>query len=322
MTLSAILLDSYRRLGFSASPEGEVTTRLSGFADEAQKEIIREPGCEQLLRVQLTFATVADQAEYALGMGLASISQVRDIDHEQPLRAMSEAEYRAKYPDPSRSGGFPLYYVPLALAPVALRTSDASQVFIKSDSALDVQTAYWTVLTSSGEVRTGSTTLTGVTALTLSSSITTIVQVLDIYLSQAANGTVTLHEDSGAGTEIARITIDQSKVTRKQLALFPTPSDVRTMTVEGERDVTDLIQPNDEPILPPRFHPMIGIGIRKREFALRGNSDRWMMEDRDWQAWRGDLRRFLDPTQGIVVPGGRRVGWSQLGPTFPAEWYR
>jgi hypothetical protein len=97
---------------------------------------------------------------------------------------------------------------------------------------------------------------------------------------------------------------------------------VRTFTVEGERDVTELIQPQDEPILPPRFHPMIGIGIRKREFEMRGNQERWMMADREWQEWRGELRRFLDPTKGMIVPGGQRVGWSPFGPTYPAEWYR
>jgi hypothetical protein len=235
---------------------------------------------------------------------------------------MSESDYRARVPDPSRESGSPLYYVPLALQPVALRPSNASEIFIKSTSASDTQTAHYELLTTGGEARVGSVTLTGATAVSLNTLITDVVQVLDLYLSQAASGTVTLHEDSGAGVEIGRITIGRTTAARAQLALFPTPSDVRTFTVEGERDTTELINPNDEPILPVRFHPMIGIGIRKREFEFRGNQDRWMMADNEWQAWRGALRRFLDPTHGIIVPGGQRIGWSPLGSTFPAERYR
>ena len=322
MNLGAILLDSYRRLGYSSSPEGEITARLSAFADETQKEIVREPGCEQLLRIQLTFTTTADRAEYGLGMGLAKIAAVRDVASDQALRPMSESDYRMRVPDPSRERGKPLYYVPLALSPLALRPTTISPIFIKSDSALDVQTANWEVLLSSGEIRVGSTVLTGTTAVTFEALITSVIQVIDVYLSQAANGTVTIHQTSGTGTELGRITVGQTRVFRSQLALLPTPTEVLTLTVEGERDTTELINPTDEPILPPRFHPMIGIGIRKREFEFRGNQDRWMMADNEWQAWRGELRRFLDPTRGIIVPGGQRMGWSPFGGNFPAEFLR
>ena len=165
-------------------------------------------------------------------MGLASISSVRDVSNEMALHPMSEDDYRSRFPDPSMERGTPLYYVPLALSAVAIRPSNASEIFIKSTSALDIQTVYWSVLTSTGEVRTGNTTLTGVTAVSLNTGITTVVQVLSFYLSQGANGTVTLHEDSGLGAELARITVGSVSARsagswrscRRQATCGPSPS--------------------------------------------------------------------------------------------------
>lgn len=319
--LSSILLDTYRVLGYSSVPSQDIVTRLSAFADQTQREIIREPGCEQLLRIQLTFASVADQAEYGLPMALARISQIRDIANERTLFPMSESEYRTRIPDTANFAGMPDYFVQLETAHVGLRPSNASELFLDSTSASDVQTAYWEVLTSGGEMRRGSTTMTGTTAVSLDTGLTTIIQVLDLYLSSPAVGTVTLHEDASGGTELGRITIGQTKVWRKQIALVPTPTDAWTYTVEGERDITPLLNPTDEPIVPPRFHEMISIGIRRREYEQRGNVERRMIADAEWREWRGQLRQYLDNTGGIFVPGGQVVGRSQMGPYFPADYY-
>lgn len=323
MTLEAILRDSYRRLGYKDQPEGLVTSRLMVFADEAQREILREPDFAQLLRVLTTFTSVANQAEYGLPLSLATIESVRDVAAEITLLPMSEDEYRRKYPDPSRTAGRSFRYVPLAVTVAGLAVSaSGADVFIKSTAGADTQTAYWTVITDSGEVRSGSVPLAGSTAISLFGGTVLATQIVDLVLSQAANGTVTAHLLSGAGVELLRISQNQTKPSRRQIALVPTPTEARTYTVIGQRHTVELSQANDEPVLPPRFHPMIGVGIRKREFEVRGNMDRWAMADKEWQGWLSDLRRFLDPTHGLIVPGGLKTGWSSLGATFPAEFYR
>lgn len=323
MTLEDILRDSYRRLGYSDEPEGAVTSRLAGFADEAQREILREPGMEPLIRTTLTFTSASGQSEYGLPMGLSTIDSVRDIDGEIALMPMSEDEYRRKYVDPSRTTGRSYRYVPLSFGIAAQAPSTPADVVIVSTSALDVQTAFWTLLSSVGEIRTGSVQVVGTSGVSLSSgTVTNVSQIIDVYLSQAANGTVTLRQGSTGGTELCRITQGYTKPWRRQLALVPTPSEARVYTVVGTRAVTELLQATDEPVVPPRFHPMIGVGVRKREFELRGNMDRWAMADKDWREWMTDLRRYVDPTHGLIIPGGLRTGWSSLGPNFPAEWYR
>lgn len=323
MTLEDLLRDSYRRLGYSDEPDGQVTSRLAGFADEAQKEILREPGMEPLIRTTLTFTSTANQPEYGLPMGLSTIDSVRDVDGEIALLPMSEDEYRRKYVDPSRTTGRAYRYVPLSFGIAAQAPSTPSDIFAVSSSALDVQTCFWTVLLSTGEIRPGSVQLTGTTGLSISgSTLTNVSLIQDVYLSQAANGTVTLRQTSFFGTELARVSQGQTKPWRRQIALVPTPSDARVYTVIGTRAVTELLQATDEPVVPPRFHPMIGVGVRKREFELRGNMDRWAMADKEWREWIGDLRRYVDPTKGILIPGGQRTGWSSLGPNFPAEFYR
>jgi hypothetical protein len=321
VTLSALLGDLYRRLGYQSSPAAEVTTRLTAFLNETQREILSKPGRERLIEARVTLASVAAQPEYGLPASLARIFTVRDIANEITLQPMSPARYRAVTPDPSSFTGTPDYYVPLGLGAWARRPSDASELFAKSSDATDTtQTLHFEVALANGNVRTSSVALNGITAVSLSAALTTIVQINDLYLTAVTAGNVTIHEDSGSGAELARINLGQLRSWVQRIALVPTPADVRTYTIDGEREVTDLVQANDEPALPPRFHRMLGMGARMKEYEVKGDLERRAVAESEFDAAERDLNLELSPfPDAVIVPGGRTMGRSRLGPHFPAD---
>ena len=155
--------------------------------------------------------------------------------------------------------------------------------------------------------------------MSLSATITTIEEVLDLYLATAAVGAVTLHEDSGLGTELAKVNIGQTRSRYEWVAFAPTPSDAITYTLDYERDATDLVNDSDEPAwLPSRFHRLLGVGARKKEYE--GQDDgRHTTAAQEYEKERRKLLAYVNnPPDQVMVPGGSRRGVSDLGGSFPA----
>lgn len=322
MTFAEILADLYRRLDYQTSPATAVTTRLKAFINETQREIVAEPGMERLLDTRLTFASVADQPEYGLPASLARIHSMRDISNAITLQPMSLARYRTSVPDPSRVTGVAEYYVLIGIGVQSIRPSNPSSIFAKSTSAADLQTLFWEVILDGGIPGIGSVTLTGATAVNIGAG-STVIELTDLYLSSAAVGTITIHEDSGSGTQLAVINPGSLRPQSTRIALVPTPSDVRTYTIDGERELADMVQDTDQPVLPPRHHRLLAIGSRMKEYEFRGDLERRAVAESEYQRAIGNVRLEISPfaSEGVIVPGGRRVGWSNLGPSFPADRY-
>lgn len=325
MTLTAMLADLYRRFGYQSSPATEVTTRLTAFLNETQREITMEPGFKSLLRTTITFDSVASTPEYLLPGNIAEILSIRDTANRRTLDRISEAEYRRRIADPSANTGLAWAYAPIGLttAPPS-RPSDPSQIFAVSSSAGDTQLLHYEVVQADGNVTTGSVTMNGVTAVSLSSSLTTIVEIADIYLATAAVGVVTILEDSGVGTALGSIKIGQTRQYRWRVALVPTPSSAFTYTVDAERNVTDLAVAADQPQMPERFHYVLVSGARMKEYEFKNDTERYIMARGEYQSHLGQMRAFLasGPNE-VIVPGGKPTGISQLGGYYPADtWVR
>ena len=104
---------------------------------------------------------------------------------------------------------------------------------------------------------------------------TDLVDVTKFYMSAAAVGTVTLRETSGTGTVLSTIAIGEQYARYHQIALAPTPSSAIAYSIEFERIVTDLVNANDEPIIPPPFHRLLAIGARMKEYERRKDLGLW-----------------------------------------------
>lgn len=280
MNLSAILADLYRKTNFPSSPAAATTTRLTAFVNETQADLMSEPGMEALLDDSVTFASVASTPEYSLPPVVSRIKAITEATNDIALQPMSAATYRLLYPDPTATTGVSTEWVDLGYSPVATQPSDASELFFKSDSASDNSSKSVTVegYITGGYYRTATVAMNGTTAVSLGATITSWIRITKFEIVLAAGGTttaagnITLHEDSGSGTELARIHIGEAYRKYRRIALVVTPASAITYTVKFEREVTDMVNATDEPILPTRFHRMLVDGALMKEYEKTDNT--------------------------------------------------
>jgi hypothetical protein len=301
-------------------------TRIKRYVNEGVRAILREPGLGRLADsdAPYSFASVASTARYALPEAVARVYRISERTNDRTLEAMPMDRYRRVEPDAASNSGTPSHYVPMGRVAVATQPADASSLFVKSTSASDTtQTAYVEVLITGGYRRTASVTLTGTTAVNLSSAITTGEVIEDFYLSAVAVGTVTLHEDSGAGAELARITIGALRPRYYGLYLWPTPAAAVTYYVDYRREILDLVNDTDEPVLPTDFHTLLCAYARMREYEKTDDTRFELAAD---EFGRG-LSRLKYATQWTgdelpVAGRGHMVGHSRLGGHYPADSWR
>lgn len=324
MTLSSLLAELYRRLNHPTSPASSVSTRLTALVNEGQQELISLPGMGTWITQHnppLTFASVANRAIYSLPQGVSRIEAIRDATNKRSLSAQSREWYHSTEPDPSTFTGTPEAWVPYGWSAVEKPPADASQLYVKSTSASDTGTCYVEVIRSGGgQPITLSVAMTGVTAVTLSASVTDVVEITKFYVSQSAAGSITLHEDSGSGTELGKITQGQTSARYQQIALWPTPSAVWTYTVDGERDLPDLSNSNDEPLIPSRFHRLLVDYALWKEFE-KIDDTRGQQAYGRWQNGVSQLKYFLTcPPDFLPISGkSQALGRSRLGPYYPKD---
>lgn len=321
MTYTEILADLYRRLNYASSPQADVTTRLTAFVNDTLHDLASEPGLGAYLTSQqppLVVPTVANQATYAVpSPGLERISSITDRSNDRRLEMRSFDWYRMVEPDPTSNTGTPELWVPLGMQAVAKQPSDASQVFADSTSASDTNTAYVQGMDASGHVRSLSVSMTGTTAVTLSASVT-LVSVEKFYLSSAAVGTVTLHEDASGGTELARIIPGRTSSRYLTYALWPTPASAIDLYLEGEYHPMAWTVGTDEPPLPARFHHVLTDGAEWRELFYRSDSRHDMARAR-FEKGVSQLRYFLTcPPDHLPTRSGAVMERSRYGAYYPA----
>lgn len=315
MTRGELLTQLYRRLNKAETPDTATKNRLVGFLNEVYREALSWPGMQRLRDDTLTFASVANQARYALPW-VPKVNRLFEATNDRLLQPMTLADYRLIDPDPESTTGTPDAWIWAGYAPVAKQPSDASRIFIKSTSASDTNTVFLEGETSGGYPRAVSKTMTGTTAVDVDTAITDWVRVTKVYLSAAAVGTVTLHEDSGTGTELARIGIGQTSQRYCYLYLYPTPSSAITYTADVVQGITDLSQDTEEPRLPQDFHDLLVHGAMLREYE-KTDDGRYTNALQRFEQRKRDLMYWLAETaqSPVRVPGGGR---SRLGPWYPA----
>lgn len=316
MTRGELLTQLYRRLNKSETPDTATKNRLVGFLNEVYREVLSLPGMQRLRDDTLTFASVANQARYALPW-VPKVHRLFEATNDRLLQPMTLADYRLIDPDPESTTGTPDAWVWAGYAPVAKQPSDASRIFIKSTSASDTNTVYLEGETAGGYPRAVSKTMTGTTAVDVDTAITDWVRVTKVYLSAAAVGTITLHEDSGTGTELARIGIGQTSQRYCYLYLYPTPSSAITYTADVVQGITDLAQDTEEPRLPQDFHDLLVHGAMLREYE-KTDDGRYTNAVQRFEQRKRDLMYWLAETaqSPMRLPAG--YGRSRLGPWYPA----
>ena len=324
MTLGTILADAYRRLRYQASPAADVTTRLTAFANDQHRALLSLPELTQLRDATLTFASSSGVATSVLPQAVARIKGIHERTNNRVLTEITLDELRKRDPGLT-SSGTPWAFARGGYVEVAVQPSAATELFVDSTAAGDTGTVYVEGIRTGGYPIAFSTTMTGTTEKSIGSAYTDIILVTKFYISAAAVGTVTLWQGTTGApptltTELARIPIGQTYARYQQIHWHPVPSAAVTYYADVTRAILDMANANDEPLLPPDFHDLIGLGIRRREFEYQGD-ERLLITAAEEKERIAALRYFVQSTgTGLLSRRGgtRQRRWSMLGPNYPA----
>lgn len=315
MTRLEIIQQWARFFGKNATSLDALTKqRCIDYLNTGQRQLLSSKRFSRLRDVQMPLASVADQADYAL-IGVSKPLRIWDTTNDRWIFEMSEAQYREI--GVTGISGTPDFFVWRGRSAVAKQPSDASALFFDSTSASDTQVAYVEGVITGGYQRSANVTLTGTTAVALSATISDWIRVDKVYLASAAAGIVTLLEDSGSGTELARIAIGKTATPYQMLSLYPTPSAVNSYLLDVTREITDLAQDTDAPLLPDDFHDLLLLRA-KRDECLHLNDKRFTAVVQEYKEREGQLAHWMAQT-GVVQPYG--LGTPLQQPSQLGGWY-
>ena len=318
MTYATVLDELYRRLNYATSPAAAVTTRLAAFLNTTHRQVLSMPGLDRLRDDTITFASVSARAQYGLPPAVQRVQSVTDRTNDRRLQLRSLDWIRAIDPGLDQSGT-PEAYAPIGVQAVTLQPSDASEIFVDSTSASDTGTAYLEGIRTGGYPRTLSVTMNGVTAVSFAAAITDFVEITKFYISAAAVGAVTLHEDASGGTELARIPIGQTFSRYQGIQLWPTPSAAVTYYVDYMRNIPDMSVANDEPLLPEDFHWLLVEGALIKEWTKKDDLARRQAAQADYDRGLSDLK-YAVTCPADFLPARSQTGErpSRFGAQFPS----
>lgn len=317
MTLDDLAQDVYRRLNKNTSSVStDVQTRIRAFLNQRHRELLTLPDCQQLRDDVTTFDTVASTARYALPQAVARVHRLWDASNERTLEERGMSWYRTIAPDPTVQTGDPEVFCVQGQTRVAVQPSNASAVFIDSTSASDTGTVRIEGVITGGYRQSASQTMTGTTAVQIG-SLSSWIQIDNVYLSAAAVGTVTLHEDASGGTELARIPIGATMPRYWTVHLWPTPTSAITLTLDYAREISDMAQSTDEPLLPVDFHRLLVYGACLDE-CIKLDDTRMQTFDAMWTKGVNALLYWLH-ARSSYRPGRRlSLEGSNVGSWYPA----
>ena len=318
MTFLELLQDTYRRTNKPTTPDTETQTRIKAFVNQRHRSLLTMPGIDQFRDSTSTFTNTSAVARVALPQALSRIKAVMDTSNNRRITERSLDWLRTV--DPQQTSGTPTTYVPKGYEAVAAQPADASQIWVKSSSASDTGTAYIQGIRTGGIQGSSSVTMTGTTAVQIG-SFSDWIEITKFYVSSAAVGSITLHEDSGVGTELAQITIGRLRPYYFVVLLWPTPSSAITYTIDYTREILDLVNDTDEPYLPPDYHDLLSIGARMDEYEKMDDS-RFASAKAAWKEKYESLQFFIHGRASErLIPRSTSgaIGVSDLSGWYPAD---
>jgi hypothetical protein len=229
--------------------------------------------------------------------------------------------YRTIEANPASNTGTPEVYIPLGQQAVKqVPATTGTGLWAASSSASDtVPTVAIEAIRVDGYPHTPSnTTITGVTRVAIG-TLTDYIDVTQFMVSAACVGDVTLYDAAAAGNVLGVIPRGATSARYQCFALFPTPSAVLPYTIDVEHDPYALSAANDEPLLPLKFHRLLAIGARVKEYEKEGN-ERYPVAKREFDEAVSDMiYQVTCSPDYVMVPGHTpsRDGGSNLGPWYP-----
>lgn len=320
MNLASILSELYRRLDLTVAPPPSIVTRLTAFVNTTHRQLLGTPGMDTLRDDQLTFASVANQARYGLPPVISRIESITDRTTMLRLRQRMLSDIRTYDPGLVQTGPSD-GYVNLGWQQTQAQPTAATGLWAVSTSASDIQTCYLESVRTGGYGRvTAGTILTGTSRVQLG-TLTDHVEVDKFYVSTGAVGAISLYDAVTAGNELARIPIGATYAKYLAIQLYPTPASAITYYVDYVRDIPDMTQASDEPLLPQDFHWLMVEGALLKEWTKLDDTRRAAAE-RDYAKGLAALKYFVNcPPDYLPSRRTMRPERSRFGGFFPSTKY-
>lgn len=232
--------------------------QVDRWANIAQDGIIRkiDPGW---LEDTCTFSTVADQRKYFIeDVEFYKVKGMVDETSRWQLTQVAEKYIEETDPALIRKGR-PYLYTMYGTQPFEADLPAANTITVVSSSAADTaQTVLIRGEDAAGTPIKEVLTLNGAVAVNGTTSFTKLTH---ISKSDATTGYVTVYSVDGLVTTThVIIPADQLERHYQPIALYPIPTDVRTIRVRYIRQTKMLTEEEDTPDLPDMWHDLVMIG--------------------------------------------------------------
>ena len=314
MTFLELQNHTLQACGHTTAVTSDPRTRIKREINAWQRRILTRPGFQRLLRdSENTFTSAANQRVYGLGPVVGRILGIQAVVDRTVLALRDLAWLRRA--GTTATLGTASVYIPRGAFPVQQNPQAPGTIQVASTSLLDVtQIIDWTVITSDLSRISGTSTLTGTTQVFIAHPV---AEIIKWTMRTPAVGTVTL--TSLAGHVLVRLPPGQLTGRYLHVELFPTPSSALQYRVDYIREITDLVDDTDLPLLPPDYHHLLAIGAEYDEWR-KLSDDRMNVARQDLEQEIKSLNAWLWDLPDDSQLG--RIPISRLGGMFPADTWR
>lgn len=346
-TLKDLLADCYRGLNYGPTPPVDVTTRLTGFLNETQAEVLSLPSCRRLVISETTITLEAGQERYGLQPAIQRVRAIIDTRNQHRLRETALDTHLTAVPDPASATGTPETYSVIGYRPVRTQPKYFGTIGLRFQGN---SPTVWPVTVSTTIVTSGDSLVSNTNDVTLVSTALSWVgapppnlhytkEVLALSLSAPAPEIIEVWYPASpmppdatewpppGMTYYIGSWIDPGHTSEEHLwvALTPTPAETgATLRIIGETHVQPLLMPSDRSPLPAQFHGLLTAGARMKEYELRGDRPRFELARAEFNTSIGFLVNHLhNDADDVPVPHDRRGrGPNPLGGWYPYSPYR
>ncbi len=317
-----MLARMYRKLRYTTAPPTQIITRLTDSLNETYREILALPGVERLRDDLIPVVAFANKARSGLPYTVARIENMTDRTNNFKLKQLPVKDLRIMDAAQSTTGGYPLRYSVVGNQAVIIQPAAATGLWVASSAAGDTtQKVFVESLVTGGYPQqsiAGGTALNGVTRVAIG-LLTSHINVEKFYLDAAAVGHVSLYDAAAAGNELARIPIGVTFSRYLAVEWWPIPTADITETADITRQIFDLANGTDEPLLPLDYHYLVPLGAMIKEYEL--------LDDGRLSVARQDYERGTSKLRGWVMNDGDQLAslrpvvtrWNNLGGSYPAS---
>ena len=321
MTFLELQNSTLRACGHSTAVSSEPRTRVKAEINAWQRRLLTRPGFSRLLRdSENTFTTVAGQCTYGLGMSVGRILGIQAVV-DRTVLALGDTAWLRRV-GTLASLGTASVYIPRGWFPVQTRPPSPTSIFAISTSAADTtQVIDWEFVLSTMHRVSGQTTLTGTVPVQLGplAAPSTVVDVVKLSLRTPAAGIVSVTTAAGGGTTLLALPVGQQSGRFLHIELYPTPSSALQYRIDYTREISDLVQDTDQPLLPPDYHHLLALGAEYDEWR-KLSDDRMVVAKQDLEQEIKSLNAWLWDLPDDSQLG--RLPTSRLGGMYPADSWR